>query len=126
MIRRPPRSTRTDTLFPYTTRFRSVLVEERPEDVAAELQRGVAIPLQRAQRASVDLDLAMAPRPHTQVVAVVATVLAFHRRIGVVGAVHVLLVPQALPPTRRYLEPNRPGPLVPRLPLPERIKPEKR
>src|SRR3546814_6619815 len=24
MIRRPPRSTRTDTLFPYTTRFRSV------------------------------------------------------------------------------------------------------
>src|SRR3546814_1773584 len=25
MIRRPPRSTRTDTLFPYTTRFRSQL-----------------------------------------------------------------------------------------------------
>src|SRR3546814_5054847 len=24
MIRRPPRSTRTDTLFPYTTRFRSI------------------------------------------------------------------------------------------------------
>src|SRR3546814_11788693 len=27
MIRRPPRSTRTDTLFPYTTLFRSVEVE---------------------------------------------------------------------------------------------------
>src|SRR3546814_17822322 len=27
MIRRPPRSTRTDTLFPYTTLFRSVLEE---------------------------------------------------------------------------------------------------
>src|SRR3546814_12145452 len=27
MIRRPPRSTRTDTLFPYTTLFRSVGVE---------------------------------------------------------------------------------------------------
>src|SRR3546814_5118563 len=27
MIRRPPRSTRTDTLFPYTTLFRSILVE---------------------------------------------------------------------------------------------------
>src|SRR3546814_12348842 len=107
MIRRPPRSTRTDTLFPYTTRFRSVLVEERPEDVAAELQRGIAIPLQRAQRASVDLDLAVAPRPHHQVVAVVAAVLAFHRRVGVVGAVHVLLVPQALQPHRRYLERNR-------------------
>src|SRR3546814_11053134 len=29
MIRRPPRSTRTDTLFPYTTLFRS----DRPEQV---------------------------------------------------------------------------------------------
>src|SRR3546814_17354415 len=29
MIRRPPRSTRTDTLFPYTTLFRSVLVGGR-------------------------------------------------------------------------------------------------
>src|SRR3546814_13792722 len=28
MIRRPPRSTRTDTLFPYTTLFRSHRVEE--------------------------------------------------------------------------------------------------
>src|SRR3546814_3203682 len=27
MIRRPPRSTRTDTLFPYTTLFRSVLCD---------------------------------------------------------------------------------------------------
>src|SRR3546814_6370226 len=30
MIRRPPRSTRTDTLFPYTTLFRSTLVNARP------------------------------------------------------------------------------------------------
>src|SRR3546814_3606361 len=29
MIRRPPRSTRTDTLFPYTTLFRSVLRIDR-------------------------------------------------------------------------------------------------
>src|SRR3546814_14747258 len=28
MIRRPPRSTRTDTLFPYTTLFRSRLLQE--------------------------------------------------------------------------------------------------
>src|SRR3546814_19316406 len=27
MIRRPPRSTRTDTLFPYTTLFRSLLAQ---------------------------------------------------------------------------------------------------
>src|SRR3546814_5196386 len=30
MIRRPPRSTRTDTLFPYTTLFRSCLPEAGP------------------------------------------------------------------------------------------------
>src|SRR3546814_4513892 len=29
MIRRPPRSTRTDTLFPYTTLFRSLLLQRR-------------------------------------------------------------------------------------------------
>src|SRR3546814_4929203 len=28
MIRRPPRSTRTDTLFPYTTLFRSIICEQ--------------------------------------------------------------------------------------------------
>src|SRR3546814_13763180 len=33
MIRRPPRSTRTDTLFPYTTLFRSIIVR-RPLDPA--------------------------------------------------------------------------------------------
>src|SRR3546814_9630690 len=34
MIRRPPRSTRTDTLFPYTTLFRSSVL--RPEGVEDE------------------------------------------------------------------------------------------
>src|SRR3546814_4782737 len=34
MIRRPPRSTRTDTLFPYTTLFRSL--REHPLEVALE------------------------------------------------------------------------------------------
>src|SRR3546814_4856218 len=29
MLRRPPRSTRTDTLFPYTTRFRSYCATDR-------------------------------------------------------------------------------------------------
>src|SRR3546814_3587796 len=36
MIRRPPRSTRTDTLFPYTTLFRS-LSTDPPRVVAARL-----------------------------------------------------------------------------------------
>src|SRR3546814_3022613 len=41
MIRRPPRSTRTDTLFPYTTLFRSRLVEaeERLENIFVALRR---------------------------------------------------------------------------------------
>src|SRR3546814_5299511 len=45
MIRRPPRSTRTDTLFPYTTLFRSVAVGadaaqvERREARAAVVHR---------------------------------------------------------------------------------------
>src|SRR3546814_8885423 len=38
MIRRPPRSTRTDTLFPYTTLFRSV----RPLAQFGDLQLDVA------------------------------------------------------------------------------------
>src|SRR3546814_17041852 len=32
MVRRPPKSTRTDTLFPYTTLFRSVGLKGMPEE----------------------------------------------------------------------------------------------
>src|SRR3546814_2645167 len=35
MIRRPPRSTRTDTLFPYTTLFRSLAGSERAKKTGA-------------------------------------------------------------------------------------------
>src|SRR3546814_12420521 len=35
MIRRPPRSTRTDTLFPYTTLFRSCLADETEKETAS-------------------------------------------------------------------------------------------
>src|SRR3546814_15910081 len=37
MIRRPPRSTRTDTLFPYTTLFRSATTEVQAAPTQAEL-----------------------------------------------------------------------------------------
>src|SRR3546814_9931379 len=37
MIRRPPRSTRTDTLFPYTTLFRSRLAEQ-PRRLALDVE----------------------------------------------------------------------------------------
>src|SRR3546814_4488016 len=36
MIRRPPRSTRTDTLFPYTTLFRSFQTASRPSLVSRQ------------------------------------------------------------------------------------------
>src|SRR3546814_278614 len=39
MIRRPPRSTRTDTLFPYTTLFRSVFVIDDRDDDRPSLSR---------------------------------------------------------------------------------------
>src|SRR3546814_9822888 len=50
MIRRPPRSTRTDTLFPYTTLFRSA---EAGDDVAVPLgiEQGLATVLQPGHEA---------------------------------------------------------------------------
>src|SRR3546814_10262200 len=42
MIRRPPRSTRTDTLFPYTTLFRSADLAEQIRLEADEMIRSIA------------------------------------------------------------------------------------
>src|SRR3546814_15172003 len=39
MIRRPPRSTRTDTLFPYTTLFRSAFCVQRRNQCLADAKR---------------------------------------------------------------------------------------
>src|SRR3546814_19397441 len=50
MIRRPPRSTRTDTLFPYTTLFRSC--------VARAARVGETTFVQRRARAWIDLNRA--------------------------------------------------------------------
>src|SRR3546814_3965444 len=46
MIRRPPRSTRTDTLFPYTTLFRSGLLGHIPDRLATE-RRGILAQVER-------------------------------------------------------------------------------
>src|SRR3546814_14543062 len=43
MIRRPPRPTRTDTLFPYTTLFRSVEAQVRPYRIIVA-RAGQAVP----------------------------------------------------------------------------------
>src|SRR3546814_13920458 len=47
MIRRPPRSTRTDTLFPYTTLFRSLV------DETDQLRQFVAGEMLLAERAQI-------------------------------------------------------------------------
>src|SRR3546814_4908076 len=41
MIRRPPRSTRTDTLFPYTTLFRSPRARQGPPQDQDDRRRGL-------------------------------------------------------------------------------------
>src|SRR3546814_13843968 len=58
MLRRPPRSTRTDTLFPYTTLFRSARIEieeARPPVAIAKAKQGQCLALEaRGQRRNDD------------------------------------------------------------------------
>src|SRR3546814_19727339 len=52
MIRRPPRSTRTDTLFPYTTLFRSGLCRALTGGLWRKRARGCAHPLHAGELTS--------------------------------------------------------------------------
>src|SRR3546814_14225802 len=54
MIRRPPRSTRTDTLFPYTTLFRSVPPATRAGTAGRRAGRQAPATRSRARRDSVE------------------------------------------------------------------------
>src|SRR3546814_11390759 len=62
MIRRPPRSTRTDTLFPYTTLFRSGGIDrvvgggQRPHGVGVGLEEPDLLVGEGAHLASADVD----------------------------------------------------------------------
>src|SRR3546814_1616952 len=75
MIRRPPRSKRTDTLFPYTTLFRSVLLAV--EEVVVEVLHGI-----RAERVLEVGEVVLEPRRGRQVGGA-----AEHRRDAAEGAV---------------------------------------
>src|SRR3546814_8240834 len=55
MIRRPPRSTRTDTLFPYTTLFRSLLLSQEHKEESKPI---LASPAVRARARDLGVDLA--------------------------------------------------------------------
>src|SRR3546814_15233978 len=59
MKRRPPRSTRTDTLFPYTTLFRSIATAQEPQDIGrGELIRQPGQHDVRAEPAQIDVEIA--------------------------------------------------------------------
>src|SRR3546814_1500429 len=89
MIRRPPRSTRTDTLFPYTTLFRSELLARLEEDAL------LAVESQRQDRIAVDvadaLSLHRFAPDFAQTAIVIAALAALHLvddllALAVVGA----------------------------------------
>src|SRR3546814_18533038 len=83
MIRRPPRSTRTDTLFPYTTRFRSKL-NITPEFID---KKG----LYHGRVARVDHRLGTCDRGDHA--AAVDVAHQYHRHVGRAGKAHVCDVP---------------------------------
>src|SRR3546814_15079821 len=103
MIRRPPRSTRTDTLFPYTTLFRSISTvapltlfnHERPWDVTAGTlappglgseEREAFLALQRRLAAHVSVQVldpqTFASALHHSPVALLSWLLALRRCLG--------------------------------------------
>src|SRR3546814_4582117 len=57
MLRRPPRSTRTDTLFPYTTLFRSVYVRGLGDRYSLALLHGSPLPSPEPLKRVVPLDI---------------------------------------------------------------------
>src|SRR3546814_3990659 len=79
MIRRPPRSTRTDTLFPYTTRFRSHRNLLCPEHREKRLE-------QQDQPGQRQVD---EPRP--------VDVRSFRRQHAVLAQIEPALAPQPVP-----------------------------
>src|SRR3546814_5556985 len=58
MIRRPPRSTRTDTLFPYTTLFRSPSCGARPQPLF-DTQAAAALGVERSEEHTSELQSLM-------------------------------------------------------------------
>src|SRR3546814_7675052 len=87
MIRRPPRSTRTDTLFPYTTLFRSLEARWTPEPVRGDGMSSGFLPLARRREPHLGIairDIADLPRGLGHEHGVAVAVLG-HRRAVEVG-----------------------------------------
>src|SRR3546814_5009013 len=97
MLRRPPRSTRTDTLFPYTTLFRSVIIE------AARL---AALAEERLPQQHITWEIQILPRRQITIAHRCRTVVAMAKLFA--GARAVVVFVEALPdqigakPWRRF------------------------
>ena len=98
-----------------------VLIEERQHHVAAELRGGVAVPLER--RPDVEPSRLTWLWNHGPITSQLLTSwpAAFSASEAVVGAPHVLLVPQPLLPHGRHVGGMLGDQLVQRLALPERV-----
>src|SRR3546814_6180564 len=100
MMRRPPRSTRTDTLFPYTTLFRSTVVGQRSRDALHLRSRHAGHPLGLlgVPLGDLGLDLVHAVDALADVLLVLPAVLEDmpedapdHRHVGARAEPHVLV-----------------------------------
>src|SRR3546814_17028179 len=80
MIPRPPRSTRTDTLFPYTTLFRSIEGEGRDEERGAASLRSMNRIERAIHRQIGDQPLDLPPAREMDMVAEHAILLGARRR----------------------------------------------
>src|SRR3546814_2749122 len=60
MLRRPPISTRTDTLFPYTTLFRSIVARSPPVSTGAQTYCNLTYPTKWSRLVPVDMAFAVA------------------------------------------------------------------
>src|SRR3546814_10248511 len=60
MLRRPPISTRTDTLFPYTTLFRSIVSRSPPVSTGAQTYCNLTYPTKWSRLVPVDMAFAVA------------------------------------------------------------------
>src|SRR3546814_9070872 len=99
MIRRPPRSTRTDTLFPYTTLFRSAVQIEAAGHVAADERARAVVEVLRPARHIADHGQAGRGRCRKavaldEIVAGAAGQVAAHK--GAILFSDILVIPHAL------------------------------
>src|SRR3546814_3352696 len=91
MIRRPPRSTRTDTLFPYTTLFRSGPGPHRSLSLRRGRGRHEAFDFRDGLKLSqVFLAVLRQPADHPRVAEELADISLGHREMQVVDAVGFL------------------------------------